>query len=66
MTMAVGFLINYCFVPLFPDNAENWYQLPGLLAGQLICMMGSLMVVRWCGYRLVGRKHLATFITLPA
>jgi hypothetical protein len=58
--LALGSLATYCFAPLFPDDiSKNWYLLPALLASQTIFQMTSLMVVRSCGFRLVGRKEMA-------
>jgi hypothetical protein len=55
--LALGSLLAYCFNPLFP---EQWYYLPTLLVGQSIITMASLLVVRSCGFRLIGRNEMAT------
>ncbi len=61
LALAIGSLFTYCIAPLFPDDvSKNWYFLPTLFMGESIFTMASLLVVRSCGYRLGGRKEMAT------
>jgi hypothetical protein len=61
LALALGSLFTYCFAPLVPDDlGKDWYLLPAELLAQSLFTMASLFVVRVCGYRLVGRKEMAT------
>jgi len=59
--LTLGSLFTYCFAPLFgKEFDENWYYLPTLLVCQSLFTMASLLVIRAGGYRLIGRKEMAT------
>jgi hypothetical protein len=58
LALALGSLATYCFAPFLDE--ENPYELLTLFVGQSIITMASLLVVRAGGYRLVGRKEMAT------
>jgi hypothetical protein len=51
---SVGLLSEYSC------DSDDLSFVPTLLVGQSIFTMASLLVVRACGYRLVGRKEMAT------
>jgi hypothetical protein len=64
VALALGSLDMYCFAHYVGEQfGENWYYFTfdsTVLVGQSLFTMVSLMVVRSCGFRLIGRKGMAT------
>jgi hypothetical protein len=54
VAFALSSLNTYCFSPL-PHLDDDWSMSLPIWVGQSLIIMASLLVVRCCGYRLVGR-----------
>jgi hypothetical protein len=61
LSLGVGMILSCAFAPLMGGSPDTWWiDFPLLLIGQSLFTMASLLLVRSCGFRLVGRNHLAS------